>query len=249
MISRKNALVLYTFLLCFLSNKAFTQKIDTLKIIQYPSSYYEYYNALQEMEEGVEIKEPPSRTINFLVKRTEFKKVTTEPLTYVAETSLKHKVTVHFEKFDTTQHTIDYSTDKIDGKTVYGHDGIDPEFFYHGTESYWPGFVYRYPRMIEFTHNGKTFIDLPANRAFYLTCPSAGTYVTSYEVVNKGIFIISITGGDGAGSYTSLLFFKDGKYVTNYEWQYGYDWFINKFGKDYFKCNDAKGCIYNIVFP
>jgi hypothetical protein len=113
------------------------------------------------MGEEAEVKKRLPRTIFILVKITNFKKVDTDPLAYVAENSLKHTITAHIEKFDTAQHDIHYrSRSRIDTKITYSYDGIEPGFFCHQHEPGWLGFIYRCLCKFEFCCNGKKSINL-----------------------------------------------------------------------------------------
>jgi hypothetical protein len=224
-------------------------QIDTLKITKWPSSYEAYFNAINDSNDSTTHREPSNEILYLKVRRIEVKKTSTYPLVFVGESLSKNKITVSFAEFDTTKHTVSYESDKpIDGKTSYGHDGISPGFFSQLRNSPWEGFRYQYLKDVRIDFNGKIYSDSPVDRAFYFNCPSSDVYVYVYETLDKKTMIVGISSGDGAGTYQSLLFYQNGKYHSDYEWQYGYDWYLNRFGKDYFDCKDKKGCIYNFKF-
>ena len=218
----------------------------TLEITQWPSSYETYFDSLETQDTTQLPKIIPQllkkETLNYYP--IEIKQKEKNPMMLIGENKTT-KIIVSFSKFDTSLHKIGYDHNTIDGKGISGTDGISPGFFEQWNESPWKGFTYQYLSKIEISINGKTYTDTPTNRAFYLTCPSAETQVNVYEIPNKQLLIIYLSGGDGAGTYQSFLYFKDGKYLTNYEWVYGYGWYVNNFGKDYFGCKDKKGCIYD----
>ena len=230
-------------ILFFLYHFTNAQKVDTLKIIQWPHSYEAYFDSLQDSYSPPP-REPSYKKINLFVRQIDVKKVNNDPLRYIAEGGSKNKIILSFTKFDTTSHKINEKG--IDRKVVYGLDGIYPGFFAQWSESTWKGFQYQNLNKVELTYNGKTYIDSIINRAFYFNCPSSDMDIKIYEAIDKRLLILKIAGGDGAGSYNSLLFYKDGQYLTDYKWQYGYGWFVNKFGIDCFDCKDKKGCIYEI---
>jgi hypothetical protein len=247
-IGLEKSTTLFLFLLFSFPCYSFAQ-IDTLKITKWPSSYDAYFNAINDAIDSTTLREPSNEILYLKVRKIEMKRTSSDPLVFVGESLSKNKISISFAEFDTTKHNIsDESSKPIDGKAAYGHDGSYEGFFRQWINSPWEGFRYQYLKDVRIVLNGKIYSDSPVNRAFYFNCPSSDVYVHVYETVDNKTMIISISSGDGAGTYHSLLFYQNGKYQSDYEWQYGYDWYLNKFGRDYFLCKDKKGCIYNFEF-
>lgn len=217
--------------LFFIHYSVISQNIDTIEVIQWPSSYKAYTESLNGANAALSTREPSSQKTTLLVNKIKVKRVKGTPLTFVGESSPKSKVILSFSKLDVTKHKINYETSRVNGKIAYGiHPLIDS---------------LAYLDKVEFDYNNKTYSDSPNNRAFYF---NYNLDIKIYEIIDKGVFIICLSGGDGAGGYENLLFYRNGEYLTDfyYELPYGY---LTEFGKDFFNCNDKEGCIYSFRFP
>lgn len=228
------------------SSSVFTQDSHhKIKITQYPSSYEAYFNSLQESNEPDTLHEPkPLRIDSFVYQKMNIVANEKNTLIFTGENE-KTKIIVTFKDFDTLSHKITENS-TIDEKTVYGFDGgLYPGIFYPGKDvPEWKEFKYQYLDKIEFNLDDKIYTDIPSSRAFYFNDPNSIIGISIYKIPKQQLLIIEISSGENAGTYTSYMFFKNGKYVTDYQWEYGFGWYTNTFGKDYFNCKDKKGCIY-----